>query len=50
MNKKTDLSHLKWRLTTQDGLSEKEAEKRIEEIKEWNAKIKKDKKDKKNDK
>jgi len=44
MVKKTELLHLKWRLMNQDGLSSEEAEKRIEEIKEWDKKIKMEKK------
>jgi len=39
-----EFSHLKWRLMNQDRLSEKEAEKRIKKIKEWDKKIKTDKK------
>jgi len=41
-----EFAHLKWRLMNQEGLSEKEAEKRIEEIKKWNKKIKMEKKNK----
>ena len=39
-----EFSHLKWRLMNQEGLSNEEAEKRIAEIKEWDKKIKTDKK------
>jgi len=39
-----EFAHLKWRLINQEGLSNEEAEKRIKEIKEWDKKIKTEKK------
>ena len=42
-----EFAHLKWRLMNQEGLSEKESEKRIEKIKDWDKKIKMENKIKK---
>lgn len=38
--KHSDLSHLKYRMITQDKLTPKEAEERIKQLKEWEQKIK----------
>jgi len=38
------MKHMKWRLINQDGLTPKQADKRIEELEKWNKKIKQMKK------
>ena len=45
-----EFAHLKWRLMNQEGLSEKESEKRMEKIKDWDKKIKMENKIKKTEK
>ncbi len=37
----TDYKHLKWKLIHQDGLSPEDAQERIDDLKEWNKKMKK---------
>jgi len=38
-----DIKHLKWKLINQEGLSPAQAQKRIDELKDWNKKMKKKK-------
>jgi len=38
-----DLKHLKWKLINQEGLSPEQAQKRIDDLKEWEKKMKKEK-------
>ena len=38
-----DYKHLKWKLINQDGLSPKDAQKRIDELKDWNKNMNKEK-------
>jgi len=35
-----EMKHIKWRLINQDGLSTGQADKRIEELENWNKKMK----------
>lgn len=38
-----DLKHLKWKLINQEGLSPEQAQKRIDDLKAWDKKMKKEK-------